>query len=79
MQFTRPQDNNWKTTTYALGGAIGLFLGLGAAYLYTRAAVENNDGKPPSRIATADAFRLSLSAIALLRQISDLAIDRARR
>ncbi|MFQ3536898.1 MAG: hypothetical protein SNJ58_13595 [Aggregatilineales bacterium] len=67
---------DWKTSVYLLGGAIGALLGFLSAHLYARSAQENNNGQPPKPISTADLFRLSLAALALLRQISDLGVNR---
>ncbi len=68
-------DNNWKPIVYLAGGAVGLVTGLVAAHLYTRTAEENRlaDGVP-ERIEPGEAFRLGLATLALVRQISDLAI-----
>ncbi len=69
-------DNNWKTTTLIAGGVLGLMTGLAAAYLYTRTAEENNTEAQAPRIEASDALKLGLATIALLRQISDLAVRR---
>jgi hypothetical protein len=68
------RENNWKTPVYILGGALGLVAGLISAYLYARTADESNAGAPPGRIRTGEAFRISLAALSLLRQISELGI-----
>ncbi len=67
-------DNNWKTATLLAGGALGLVTGLAAAFLYVRTAEENNTEGAPVKIETADAFKLGLATVALVRQISDLAV-----
>ena len=67
-------DNNWKTTTLLAGGVLGLVTGLAAAYMYVRTAEENNTEGMPAKVETADAFKLGLAAVALVRQISDLAV-----
>jgi hypothetical protein len=66
--------NNWKTMAYLLGGLVGLLTGLVSAHLYKRTAEANRlaSGAPP-RIEVGDAFKLSLAALALVRQITDLA------
>ncbi len=66
---------NWKPVVYLAGSAVGLLTGLVAAHLYARTAEENrlSDGVP-NRIEAGDAFRLGLATLALVRQISDLAI-----
>lgn len=70
-------NNNWKTTAYLAGGALGLLTGLAAAHLYARAAEGNNAvGAVPAKIETADAFKLGLAVVALVRQISELGARR---
>ena len=67
-------ESNWKSTAYVAGGVVGLLIGLAAAHLYARAADENqvSQGKMPGPINTADAFKLALTLLGLVRQISDL-------
>jgi hypothetical protein len=72
-------DNNWKTTTLLAGGALGLVTGLAAAYMYVRTAEENNTEGLPAKVETADAFKLGLATVALVRQISDLAVRPQKR
>jgi hypothetical protein len=67
-------DNNWKTTTLLTGGVVGLVAGLAAAYMYVRTAEENNTEGVPTKLETSDVFQLGLAAVALVRQISDLAV-----
>jgi hypothetical protein len=75
--MTMMASNNWKMTTYLAGGVIGLLTGLAAAHLYARAAEENNAaGALPAKIETADAFKLGLALVALIRQITDLGARR---
>lgn len=68
--------SDWKTPAYLIGGLVGALLGFLSAHFYTRSAEENNAGQPPKPISTTDVFRLSLAAIALLRQIADLGVNR---
>lgn len=68
---------NWKMSAYVIGSLVGALLGFLSAHFYARSAEENNSGQPPKPISTADLFRLSLAAIALLRQISDLGVNRS--
>ncbi|MBO9308185.1 MAG: hypothetical protein J7551_00195 [Chloroflexi bacterium] len=70
---------SWKTSAYLLGSLLGALFGFLSAHFYARSAEENNSGQPPKSISTADLFRLSLAAIALLRQISDLGAGRNAR
>ncbi len=72
-------DKNWKTTIYLAGGAAGLLTGLIAAHLYARTAEENRlPNGVPSQLEPAEAFRLGLATLALVRQISDLAIRKPK-
>lgn len=71
-------EKDWKKPVYFVGGVIGLLAGLISAHLYARTAEENNQGEQPARISNADAFKLILAAVALVRQISDLAVRRTR-
>ncbi len=70
-------DNNWKATTMIAGGVLGLAAGLAAAYVYTRTAEENNTVAQAPKIEPTDALKVGLAAVALIRQISDLAVNRA--
>jgi len=78
-ETTAAPRRNWKTSAYLIGSLIGALLGFLSAHFYARSAEENNRGQPPKPISTADLFRLSLAAIALLRQISDLGANRNTR
>ncbi len=68
----RNQDNGWKNITYLTGAALGLVVGLAAAHMYTRAAEESGEAGLPARIDTGEAFRIGMTAIALVRQVSAL-------
>ncbi len=67
------QSENWKSTTYILGAAIGTLFGLVSAYLYTRAAEESAErqGKP-ERIPTGQLIGISLGLLGLIRQIAEM-------
>lgn len=69
---TTPQtpDNAWKTRTYALGLIAGAVMGLISAYMFTRAAEENDDGKP-NAIPTGTLIGILLSVLGLIRQIAE--------
>jgi hypothetical protein len=67
-------DNSWKAVSLLAGGAVGLVTGLAAAYMYVRTAEENNTEGKPVKIETSDAFTIGLATVALVRQISDLAM-----
>jgi hypothetical protein len=66
------KNDNWKFPTYLIGSAVGLVLGLLSAHFYTRTVEEAQDGNMPGKIGTGDIFKLGLTAIGLMRSISDL-------
>lgn len=65
-------ENNRKTLTYLLGAALGLGAGLVTAHLYSRAEEENHPAGEPGRVRTMDIFRVALTAIGLMRQITEV-------
>ncbi|HRE47171.1 MAG TPA: hypothetical protein PLD47_05550 [Aggregatilineales bacterium] len=67
------ETTQWKTNMYLVGGAIGLLIGVFTAYLYTRAADEATPGGTPKRVSTGDAFRVGMTALGLVRQVTELA------
>lgn len=74
------ENTNWKKgPVYLVGGLLGAVAGFVSAYLYTRTAEENTPGTPPARITTGDLFKLSLAAITLIRQISDLGLRKSNK
>lgn len=69
------RNDNWKFQTYVRGSLIGMAVGIVAAYLYTRAAEEYQltDGKDKlTPIGASDMVKISLSILALVRQITEL-------
>ncbi len=65
-------ENNRKTLTYLLGAALGLGAGLVTAHLYSRAEEENHPAGEPGRVKTMDLFKVTLTAIGLMRQITEV-------
>lgn len=65
-------ENNRKTVTYVLGAALGLGVGLVTAHLYSRAEEENHPEGTPSKVGTMDLFKVALTAIGLMRQITEV-------
>lgn len=63
-------NENWKTRTYLMGTLAGAAFGLISAYLFARAAEENEGGKPES-ISTGTLLSLVLAVMGLLRQIAE--------
>lgn len=63
-------DTSWKTRTYAMGILAGAVMGFISAYMFTRAAEENEDGKPNS-IPTGTLIGILLSVLGLIRQIAE--------
>lgn len=69
---TTPDDQglSWKSRTYFLGTMMGGIMGLLSAYLFARAAQENEDEHPP-KIATGTLISVLLAALGLMRQIAE--------
>jgi hypothetical protein len=63
-------NENWRTSFFIGGTVIGALIGLATAYLMVRSA-EERDGRPP-KITTADAVRIGVSTIGLVRGITVL-------
>jgi len=64
---------SWKTQTYLIGAAVGLLLGLLSAYLFVRASQENAKfDQMPQKVKTGDMMKLTLSVLALVRQITEM-------
>jgi hypothetical protein len=66
-------ENNWKVKTLVIGGAIGLFTGLIAAYLFIQRA-EIEERKP--RLSAGEGVKMGVGVIGLLKVISDMASPR---
>ncbi len=69
---------NWKMPIYLLGSIFGLIFGFLAAHLYTQ-SVEENHGATRPKVETGDLFRLGMSGITLMRQITDLGAKGTQR
>jgi H+/Cl- antiporter ClcA len=66
---------DWKTRAYTLGAVVGLAFGLIAAYLFARAAEEETaetGAKQPEKIKSTRLMSVSLAALSLMRQITEL-------
>lgn len=71
---TPPPESNWKTRALFTGTMFGTVFGFVAAYLYTRAAEEDQraGGSPQNRIQTGDLIGLGLALLGVVRQIAEL-------
>jgi len=74
-QTENNETENWRTRSYFYGISVGTIIGFLSAYLYNRAAEEDADssaaGKPP-QIKTTQLIGLGLTALGLIRQISEM-------
>ncbi len=67
---------NWKVKVFAIGGGIGLMVGLAAAALYARTVEQSQVGRANVKlpaIQTGDLLRIVISVITLVRTIAGLA------
>lgn len=62
-------DESWKTKVLLIGGAVGLFAGLGAAYLLVQRS-ERDEEQPVLNLV--EGIKLGLLIFGLLRQVSQL-------
>ncbi|HLF36457.1 MAG TPA: hypothetical protein VI520_00835 [Anaerolineales bacterium] len=62
-------DSGWKGKVLLIGGLIGAFTGLGAAYLIISKSQEHDE---PPKIGAGDGVRLGLLLLGLVRQIGEL-------
>ena len=70
LQNQTSNSQEWRTRTYVMGAFLGAGMGLLSAYLFNRAAEENEEGKPHP-IPTGTLLTLVLSVITLIRQIAE--------
>ena len=64
------ENSSWKIKTLILGGLVGALLGLAAGFLYIRMAEEAGG---PREVSTGQVVKLSIAALGLVRQASQLA------
>ncbi len=64
-------NNNNSLNIYIVGGALGLVTGLVAAYLFNRAAQENEHLKS-GNLSTGDLVKLGLLLLGTVRQVAEL-------
>ncbi|MGB1287327.1 MAG: hypothetical protein ACPG7F_12385 [Aggregatilineales bacterium] len=70
-------DENWKQRMYITGAMVGAIIGFVSAYLFTRSAEENDDGKPPE-VTTGTLISLFLAVMGLVRQIAETGKSRKK-
>ena len=63
------EESNYRTKTLIIGGLLGAFTGLGAAYLLVQRA--DREGAEP-KVGTGEGIRLGLLILGLLRQIGEI-------
>lgn len=68
------QESGWQSKVYALGGLVGLALGLMSAYFYVR-SVEEQQGPfaQPQAPTAGDTVKLGLSLMGVIRSITEWA------
>lgn len=62
-------SNDWKMKTMLIGGALGLFAGLTAAYIIIQNA-ENVEDRP--QLKAGDGVKVGLGVLGVLRMIADI-------
>jgi len=62
---------NWKTRTYVIGTILGAVTGLLSAYLFAREAENSTEEGERPEIPPSALLGLALSALSLVRQISE--------
>lgn len=70
LQLPMDRSAGWETRTMLVGTAVGAALGLVAGWLLVRTARETHNNAP--HISTADAIKLSITAIGLVRAVAGL-------
>lgn len=63
---------------YIIGAIFGLIVGFIAAHMYVQSVEEHNAGVRP-KLETGDALKLGITAVTVLRQITDLGARNSRR
>lgn len=64
------ENSSWKNKVLIVGGLVGALLGLAAGFLYIRMAEEAGG---PREVSTGQVVKLSIAALGLVRQASQLA------
>ncbi|MDQ7027712.1 MAG: hypothetical protein Q9P44_19390 [Anaerolineae bacterium] len=63
---------SWKTQTYMLGAFLGAAIGFLSAYFFAQEAEENTENDECPKVPPSTMLGLALSAISLVRQISEV-------
>ena len=70
LQLPIGQTAGWETRAMLIGTAVGAAMGLAAGWLLVRTARETHNRAP--HVSTADAIKLSITAIGLIRAVAGL-------
>ncbi|KAF0110958.1 MAG: Uncharacterized protein FD147_1264 [Chloroflexi bacterium] len=63
-----PENSNWKTIAYIIGGTAGLLTGLAAAFLLIRKREQNLGNH---KLTSGEGVKIGLGVVSLLRMISE--------
>jgi hypothetical protein len=70
MELTEMNDDNWKMTSYIIGGIVGATVGMVTAVMLVRNSDKRHEGPPDIEIT--EVLKLSIAAIGLVRGIAAL-------
>lgn len=65
------EEMGWQPRVYAVGGVVGLALGLLTAYFYVRAVEEKGTDVTPETPSAGDTIRLGVSLLGIVRTITE--------
>lgn len=68
--LTESDSDNWKMTSYIIGGIVGATVGFTTAVMLVRRSDEKHSGPP--EIEVTEVLKLSIAAIGLIRGIAAL-------
>lgn len=65
------KNTSWQQRVFAIGGVVGVALGLLAAYLYVQAAEQRGDAGQPDPPSAGDTVRLGVALLAIIRTVTE--------